>query len=1206
MVGKAQFGAHSGIRLCVSLILTVIVTCIATVGLFFNSDSALGAQGHECTSVFGGLGLSNGQFVGPEGAAVNESTGRVYVVDSGNNRVEFFSATGAYEGQFGGSSTPAGTFSDPQEVAVDDSTGPSAGDVYVIDRGNNVIDKFTSSGEYLGQLIGTPSKLFGGIGKEPRTMSIAVDPSGQLWVDFFPFQNPGENQVALFEGDQGNTFVKELTIPGAGELFPGLAANSQGDLYIKGIFSSESGFSKVVEDISLVGDRLNSEFGGEPTPGWVAIESSTNDVYLGQVDHISRYSHNGVLLERLGSGLLSSAAGIAVDSARHIVYVVDSSNNVVHVCPLESPQKATVQGESVNSVTAEGATLLGAINPRGASTAYRFEYGECTSIESCSSSRFETSIPAPDGLLSASFEVSTVNAHLDGLSSGTVYHFRLVAQNTFGQTLSNELVFVTQASSSSSVLLDGRELELVTPPDTHGAQVDPISETGLVQASFAGDALGYQATNPVESSDSQGLGEWAPVISSRSPDGWSSVDVGLSHRAPIGAFSGFGQEYRFFSDDLTSAVVESVGPFSEPQYEGETDSFPESTDRTPYVRHNSTCLSVPRICYEPIVTAAEDGGDVSRSIKFGGSPEEALGLANFVGSTPDISHVIVSSAVQLTQESAAPQGGLYEWTAVTKALQLVSVLPDGESGQAAPHAQFGGNDMERNAISSNGARVFFTASAPGQEHEHLYMRDTASGETIRLDVAEGGSESKQPAPFFQTASVDGSEAFFRDPFPLTADAGTKGPDLYECKIIQIEEAGKSRLKCALSNLTPIPASGEPENGELQGSIPGISENGEYVYFVANGVQAERATLGDCHGAVPSPGEKCNLYVRHNGVTSFIASLSSDDSPDWGAAGPLGTMTSRVSPDGEWLAFMSDMPLTGYDNRDVTSGLPDEEVYLYNTLTQRLVCVSCNPTNGRPAGKPYRELDRSKGGLAGGDRVWRSDQWLAANVPGWTSYRLARALYQSRYLSNSGRLFFNSSDSLIPVDTNGNEDVYEYEPIHTGPAATGCYESSFAFISTKDGCVDLVSSGLGFEESAFLDASSNGSDVFFLTAEKLVSQDVGTGFDVYDAHECSPGSPCPKTLPVGVPECVSAAACRAAAANQPQIFGAPPSATFTGVGNVLQMPPKATKHGSLIRSKKLSRALKVCKKGPRRQRNSCERQARKRYGKKKAKHQGARK
>ena len=40
-------------------------------------------------------------------------------------------------------------------------------------------------------------------------------------------------------------------------------------------------------------------------------------------------------------------------------------------------------------------------------------------------------------------------------------------------------------------------------------------------------------------------------------------------------------------------------------------------------------------------------------------------------------------------------------------------------------------------------------------------------------------------------------------------------------------------------------------------------------------------------------------------------------------------------------------------------------------------------------------------------------------------------YQQRYLSDDGRLFFNSFDSLVPQDTNGKADVYEYEPAGVG-------------------------------------------------------------------------------------------------------------------------------------------------------------------------------
>ncbi len=136
------------------------------------------------------------------------------------------------------------------------------------------------------------------------------------------------------------------------------------------------------------------------------------------------------------------------------------------------------------------------------------------------------------------------------------------------------------------------------------------------------------------------------------------------------------------------------------------------------------------------------------------------------------------------------------------------------------------------------------------------------------------------------------------------------------------------------------------------------------------------------------------------------------------------MTSRVSPNGEWFAFMSRRSLTGYDNTDVHLGQPTEEVYLYNAVADQLVCASCNPSGVRPAGVKYKTIN---GHLAGGDRVWPDETWLAATIPGWTPLSLSDALHQPRYLSNGGRVFFNSAEALVPQDVNGQIDVYEHSP-----------------------------------------------------------------------------------------------------------------------------------------------------------------------------------
>ena len=158
------------------------------------------------------------------------------------------------------------------------------------------------------------------------------------------------------------------------------------------------------------------------------------------------------------------------------------------------------------------------------------------------------------------------------------------------------------------------------------------------------------------------------------------------------------------------------------------------------------------------------------------------------------------------------------------------------------------------------------------------------------------------------------------------------------------------------------------------------------------------------------------------------------------------MTARVSPDGEWLAFMSQRSLTGYDNRDAASGEPDEEVYLYGAASERLACASCDPTGARPHGRKYSVTGESAAEvsipLAGGYEEWGAKTWLAANVPSWTRTGQGRSnpntdlFYQPRYLSNGGRLFFNSSDGLVPKDVNEQEGVYESSPSATRAPKAG--------------------------------------------------------------------------------------------------------------------------------------------------------------------------
>ena len=197
--------------------------------------------------------------------------------------------------------------------------------------------------------------------------------------------------------------------------------------------------------------------------------------------------------------------------------------------------------------------------------------------------------------------------------------------------------------------------------------------------------------------------------------------------------------------------------------------------------------------------------------------------------------------------------------------------------------------------------------------------------------------------------------------------------------------------------------------------------------------------------------------------------------------------------------MSKLPLTGYDNRDAMSGERDQEVYLYDAATNELTCASCNPSGARPVGHGRRPAASSRrsstrrgsvDGAADRGAPARGDQDRRERRPPSTA---------PAPIHDDGRLYFNALDSLVPADSNGNSDVYQYEPEGTGSCSASSSGASLAHVG--GGCVSLISSGASSGGAAFLDASESegGSDVFFLTDAQLSVTDEDHVTDIYDAR-----------------------------------------------------------------------------------------------------------
>jgi DNA-binding beta-propeller fold protein YncE len=1242
-------GAGRGGRARSHLARVVTVLCALIGVLALASAPALAARGHVFEKTFGSPGTGPGELSAPAGVAVNDASGDVYVVDAGNSRVQFFDSQGAVLGELNGSGLlvgegaaagsrgrpnekETGQFVNPEGIAVDnactraaeaaghplsasecEALDPSYGDVYVADTGHGVIDKFSSSGEYLAQISetssGTPFK---------ELLGVAVDPHGDVLVyqDESGVEETGE--IDTYNDALVNEF--EVSHPSQASVFavPGFAVDGQERLYV------EHRLVKVVAQLSSSGAVLREEVDGETSATGLAADQVTNEAFIDEGETVGVFDPSGRLLERLGSGHLTGGSGVGVNDATETVYVADASAGVIDVFAPRPLGVPSVDSQSVSDITATSATFRAEINPHGDATHYRFEYGVCPSAATCPTSAYEKSLPVPDGTIEAGFDDQTVSVSPLDLVGGTTYHYRVVAENSHGLAEGIvEAIFVTQATGGFA-LPDGRAWELVSPPEKHGSLIETIGAEQVTQASLDGHAMTYVAAAPV-TGEPEGFSNKVQVLSTRTSSGWQSHDVAPPHEVASGLSQASGQEYRAFSEDLALAIVQPFGPFI-PASSPQALAPQEASEQTAFARSMFTSLETDRVCttscYRPLVTALPGHANVPEDTVFGQTgggerpcPPEVICGPRFVGASPDLKSVVLESNVPLgspISKDVTNEDGLYEW--IGGQLRPVSLLTNGESIGSHPHLGRL-NQVARGAVSADGDRVFF--SEREGEH-HLYMRETDTGETVQLDAVQGGNGENSPNAAFQFASRDGTRVFFTDAQHLTADAGGgsgnsshKEDDLYECEIV----VAGGQVACNLTDLTPV-REGEP--AQVLDEVLGASEEGTYVYFVANGVQGAGATPGTCAGLSSPPGAKCNLYVAHfdgsNWTTSFVASLSAEDYPDWNGQASqtfLANMPSRVSPNGHWLAFMSIEPLTGYDTHDASSGTRDEEVYLYHAGegTRSLACASCNPSGARPHGVEYKDLRFGADGL----QVWEGDQMIASSVPAWTSYNSGTALYQSRYLSNDGRLFFNSRDALVAQDVNGTGDVYEYEPAQghaeggrCGPPSGGGSnvlkpEHAFDIAGVKGlepgGCVGLISSGGSRDESDFLDASETGEDVFFLTAARLTSQDTDTTFDVYDAHRCTSSSPCSSTPTEAPPPCDNGEACKAAPTPQPSIFGAPSSATFAGAGNVApptSAPAVKPKPKPPTRAQELARALKACKRVSKQKRPACERRARQRY------------
>ncbi len=462
---------------------------VAAVSLWLSSGSARAFAAGEAHPFLSGFGRSATEtFSNPNGIAIDESTGDVYVADIGTDTVYKFDARGnpvnfsaLGSNALVGAATPAKSFSFPEvpdtpaAIVVDNSANPSdpsAGDLYVMDAGHGVIDKFSSSGEYISQIAGyVPEPDLPPVrGTHNELLGLGVAASGILKVEVSAGGNGVDiaptAEVVVVEYDDSlangrlavqhniNATENDTGVPsefGALQAH-GFTVSPSGDDYL--LYEGCSCAVKFGQQLSGLG-RVDNSGSGDVA---AAVDPATGHLYVDGQSFVAEWDTSAMsgsgfsageyvragtaLVSSFGSPQLSSSAGeggIAVNGSTGDLYISNPADGTVQIFASDAP--AVSAGVPTN-IAKESATLNATVNPRGeALSSCEFEYGVADGFGQVSGEHYERSAlckPAAGGIGVAG--PVPVSADIEGLTPGLLYRFRVTAANADGSSESSGLL----------------------------------------------------------------------------------------------------------------------------------------------------------------------------------------------------------------------------------------------------------------------------------------------------------------------------------------------------------------------------------------------------------------------------------------------------------------------------------------------------------------------------------------------------------------------------------------------------------------------------------------------------------------------------------------------------------------------------------------------------------------------------------------------
>lgn len=1119
-----------------------------------------------------GSGSGDGELSGPGRAAVEQTTGNLFVVDSGNHRVQVFGPNGSggadYLTQFGG-----GELSAPWGIALDENAGQTF--VYVADAGNDRIVRYASDEAAVpsfsvdasftspakGTGVGEVGDFHAALANDPSTHDLLV-------------ADPADDLIQRFEAD--GTFVASFDGSNGASAFSGLldlAVNSTGDIYLidsNGDIANQAGTSQALR-YSGSGEYLAtiSPVGPNQRPAIVAVNPADDSVVVsGEQDAVYRDesptlhifdSANGELPAPSLSAQYDTVSGLAVSGASGRLYVALDEGYYLGT-PFGAPQiqafgqtnppAVTIDPVAAGTITATAAEFTGTVNPNGQATDWHFEY-------SSDGGSSWASTPGQDA--GSGTTAVPVSASVDLLNPNSPYEVQLVASNPDGSTTAGPVGFHT--AQSAPFVRTGIPGQVMDTSAWLRGSVNPAGEPTTYYFEYGFDTS-YGGSLPATKDGSAGQGTTARGVGLR----LSGLQPNTTYHYRLVAANGSGVEL-----GLDRSFKTATTP---PQCAN------ESVRKLQSAWMLADCRGWEMV--SPVWKAGAEVSPAGGAQIVGGAQASTSGDGVAYSSPGSFTDPIAGG----TPSFYLGERGLDDWA--NRQLN-VHQEPHKGLGYASP-VLAASSDLSRTLVRSR------DALAPGatevENVPNLYVRDSDDG-SLKLVVSSQATLSTGTLDQYVDSTPDMSHVLVESPAALLPGAVAGGSNLYEWvdgpapELHLVAAAAAGGVEAALwSNGIPTTA-GEGFNAisadgsrvlYVEGSDPGapigaiyMREGGgapvevsasqrsapdpngpqpavygaatraqDYVFFTSAEKLTDNATTGpasegsDLYRYETATGELTDLTVDQGGTNPNGAKVI-------GGAGVSGVLA--VSADGSYVYFIAEGDLAP----GAVAGAPN--LYVWHDGTIEYVAPAAITGNGTsrflaiasPSGR-YLAFVSSEplGGAQTGGResVYLYDATAAElacascnpngtaatadavlmhgfNFPSFT----ARA---RNFVTDGGSVFFDTVAGLLPADGNGRQDVYEF----------------------SRGQLNLISSGRSETNSNFYDASLSGEDVYFSTREQLVSRDIDRLMDVYDARV--DGGLTAQNQPPLPPAC-DGEGCRAPTV--PSVpASAPASSAISGAGN----------------------------------------------------------